>query len=147
MNAKKNLTIFTISFICGLGIGYQIQITTYKKEDPVVKFVYKGDVQLTTDLSFEKDTIYASHVDPYGVNDKQEGVIPDPQTAANLAEIILFPIYGEQTIIKQRPYKVQLQNNHLWSISGTLPSGSEGGCFHLLVEKKDGKILLISHEK
>jgi len=55
-----------------------------------------------------------------------EGFVPDQTTAAILAEAILKPIYGDENIDRQKPFKVILKNK-VWVITGTLPEGLMGG--------------------
>jgi hypothetical protein len=144
---NKGIIKYFIGVVIGILVGFWLHVNVSQKEDSVEKYIYKGNVYKKNDLSFERDIIYADHVDPYGVYDKKDGVVPNPQIAADLAEIILFPIYGKREIVKQRPYCVELLNNRIWVISGSLSPKSEGGCFTIFVEKQNGKILLISHGK
>jgi len=74
-------------------------------------------------------------------------VIPDPKSAVDIAEIILFPIYGKDNIVRQRPYRVELSNGHVWNIEGTLSTGHEGGTFLIAIDKCDSRVLTIWHEK
>jgi len=75
-----------------------------------------------------------------------EGFVPDQMTAVILAEAILKPIYGEENIDRQKPFKVILKNN-VWVITGTLPEGLIGGVALIEISKKDAKIIRVSHGK
>jgi len=75
-----------------------------------------------------------------------EGFVPDQTTAAILAETILKPIYGEENIDRQKPFKVILRNN-IWVITGTLPEGLMGGVAIIELSKKDAKVIRVSHGK
>lgn len=75
-----------------------------------------------------------------------EGFVPDQATAAILAETILIPIYGEQNIDRQKPFKVILKNN-VWVITGTLPEGLMGGVAIIEISKKNAKVIRVSHGK
>ena len=75
-----------------------------------------------------------------------EGFVPDQTTAAILAETILKPIYGDENIDKQKPFKVILKNN-VWIILGTLPEGFMGGVAMIEISKKDAKVIRVSHGK
>lgn len=73
-------------------------------------------------------------------------LIPDEETAINIAETYLFKIYGKSTIVRERPYKIRLVNGY-WVIIGSLPwYYSKGGTFELIIKSKDGTIMRISHE-
>jgi hypothetical protein len=75
-----------------------------------------------------------------------EGFVPNQTTAAILAEAILKPIYGEDSIDKQKPFKILLKNN-IWIVTGTLPKGLMGGVAIIEISKKDAKVLRVSHGK
>lgn len=75
-----------------------------------------------------------------------KGFVPDQMTAAILAEAILKPIYGEENIDRQKPFKVILKNN-VWRITGTLPEGLIGGVAIIEISKKDAKVIRVSHGK
>lgn len=71
-------------------------------------------------------------------------VIYDSQTAIDVAEIILFKIYGEKKIITQRPYNINLINEY-YIINGTLPKNMKGGTFLMIINSKDGKVIKLTH--
>lgn len=74
-----------------------------------------------------------------------EKVIPDSKTAVNVAEIILFKIYGEENIIKQRPYNINYFEDY-YIINGTMPKDlAIGGTFLIIISSKDGKIIKLTH--
>jgi hypothetical protein len=73
------------------------------------------------------------------------GIVPDEKTAITIAEAVLVPIYGDQDIKAQKPFKVTLQNN-IWLIEGALPDPPEPrGTFVLRLSKRDGKVLFLTH--
>ena len=130
-----------------LGIGFTFLFFRLIPIETQTSVVYKYDGEKRVEnLSFERDTFYADNVDPYGVYNKN-GQILSPMDAVKVAEIVLFPIYGEKAIKEQRPYEVTLINESVWSVNGTLEDNSEGGSFHISIDKKDGRILSIWHEK
>lgn len=75
-----------------------------------------------------------------------DGFVPDQATAVNLAEIILKPIYGEEAIDRQKPFKAILKNN-VWIVTGTLPEGLMGGVAIIEISKNDAKVIRVSHGK
>jgi hypothetical protein len=73
-------------------------------------------------------------------------IIKDSVTAINVAEPILFSIYGKENIINQRPYEIYFKDNY-WLIEGTLPSGMKGGTFSIIIDARDSKVIRITHGK
>jgi hypothetical protein len=73
-------------------------------------------------------------------------VIPDSQTAVDVAENFLFNIYGKENIIQQRPYNLNLIDDY-YIIEGTLPKNTLGGTFLIIINSKDGKIIKLTHGK
>ncbi len=82
----------------------------------------------------------------HNVVDGKKEIISDSASAVEIAEIILFRIYGERNIKKQKPYEVY-KIKHYWSIRGTLPRGSLGGTFLIIMDAIDGRIIRITHGK
>ncbi|MFN0256679.1 YbbC/YhhH family protein [Pedobacter ureilyticus] len=82
----------------------------------------------------------------HNVIDNNSIIIKDSLTAINIAEPILFSIYGKDNITKQRPYEIYFIDNY-WVISGTLPKDCLGGTFLIIIDARDGKINKITHGK
>lgn len=82
----------------------------------------------------------------HNVVDGKKEIISDSTSAVEIAEVILFRIYGERNIKKQKPYEVY-KIKHYWSIAGTLPRGSFGGTFLIIMDAIDGRIIRITHGK
>ncbi|MCV2486319.1 YbbC/YhhH family protein [Flavobacterium sp. SH_e] len=78
--------------------------------------------------------------------DNKKVLIKDNQTAIKIAEPILFSIYGEDEIKHQKPYEVNLINNH-YVINGTLLWGEQGGTFLIIIDARNAKVLKITHSK
>ncbi len=75
------------------------------------------------------------------------GFIANEDAAVEIAEPILFNIYGEDHVTDQKPYQVNLIDS-VWVVNGTLPINyTNGGTFFIALNKKDGKVLHISHGK
>ena len=75
-----------------------------------------------------------------------KGYVPDEKTAVRVAEAVLSPIYGEEKIIGERPFHGVLKDG-VWTVSGTLPEGWEGGTAMVRIDKKTGAILSHIHYK
>lgn len=73
-------------------------------------------------------------------------LIDKEENAIKIAEAILFPIYTEENIVRQRPYESYRINNY-WVISGTLPTRYLGGTFLIILDARDGKVIRITHGK
>jgi len=72
--------------------------------------------------------------------------VPDAETAIRIAEAVFLPIYGEK-VYKERPFVAELNADGIWTVHGTLPSGTVGGTAMAQIRKTDGKILLVTHGK
>lgn len=73
-------------------------------------------------------------------------LISDSITAVQVAEPILFKVYGKANITNEQPYETYLIN-HYWVIIGTLPKGWLGGTFLLVLDAQDGRIIKLTHGK
>lgn len=82
----------------------------------------------------------------HNVIDNKTAIIKDSLTAINVAEPILFSIYGKNNIAKQRPYEIYFIDNY-WVIGGTLPKEYLGGTFLIIIDSRDCKIIRITHGK
>ena len=71
-------------------------------------------------------------------------VIKDRETAINVAEAILFKIYGKENIIRQRPYEVSMIGDN-WFLNGTLPEGYLGGTFSIELNATNGQVMMLMH--
>ena len=110
-------------------------------------FVFEGEFydKDTTAFKFDR-TLYANGTDPYGVYNRENGIVPSEKTATEIAKAVLIPIYGSK-ISSQVPFRVSLWNKRYWCVRGSLKKGWEGGTFQILIDKVDGKICSISHGK
>lgn len=82
----------------------------------------------------------------YNAIDNKTSILKDSLTAVNVAEPILFNIYGKDNIIKQRPYEIYFIDSY-WVIGGTLPKEYLGGTFLIIINSRDCKIIRITHGK
>jgi NTF2 fold immunity protein len=76
----------------------------------------------------------------------KNGFIPDEATAIRVAEAILDPIYGEKQILTERPFHASL-NDGIWTVSGSLPQGWDGGVATIRIDKKTGTVISYIHGK
>lgn len=73
----------------------------------------------------------------------KEGLVPDKETAIKIAEVVLFRLYGEDSIKLQRPYVVK-EDDYIWWISGTLPKDHFGSAFNIGISKHTAAILSLT---
>jgi hypothetical protein len=78
--------------------------------------------------------------DDYRTPLPKEGLVPDKETAIKIAEVVLFRLYGEEDIIRQRPYTVK-KEDYIWWICGTLPKDSYGTVFNIGISQHTAAIL------
>jgi hypothetical protein len=74
----------------------------------------------------------------------KDGYVPDEQTAIAIAVAVWTPIYGKDKIEGEKPYKAQLKNG-VWTVTGSLPEGFDGGVAEADIAKDDGCILRVIH--
>ena len=82
----------------------------------------------------------------HNVIDNKSPLIKESSTAINIAEPILFSIYGKKNIESEKPYETYLIDNY-WIIAGTLPKGMDGGTFLIIIDARNSKVLKITHGK
>ena len=74
------------------------------------------------------------------------GYVPDAATAIKIAVAVWEPIYGVSQIADEKPYHATLQGG-VWTVTGSLPEGMNGGVALAEISKGDGRIMRISHGK
>ncbi len=75
-----------------------------------------------------------------------EGFVPTAQVAVQIAEAVLVPIYGKDTIARQKPFETVLEDE-TWTVTGTMKPNRKGGVAFIQISKSDGRILKVSHGK
>ena len=133
---KKNIIIIiVIIFIIIPAVGI-IYITLFKNNETTGSF----------ELADYNE--YISHYNAYfPAEEKKEpvGYIGSPEDAKKAAEAIWKEIYGK-SITTKKPYKTFFdEENQVWLVRGTVLF-TEGGP-HILIQKSDGKILAVWHDK
>ncbi len=76
----------------------------------------------------------------------EEGVLPDSATAARAAQVILERVYGADVIARQLPLAAVLRDG-VWRVSGTIPQTFTGGTAVILMNRQDGRVLGMIHER
>ena len=76
----------------------------------------------------------------------RDTLIKRSSTAVAIAETFLFEFYGKEQILAQQPYEVYYIDGY-WYISGTVPHGSDGGGFEIILNAKNAQIIKLIHYK
>lgn len=110
------------------------------------KIIFTGSIVVcivallgSTCMQREKDS--SKETDP-----KKDGYVPNEETAIKVAEAIWLPIYGKD-IYKEKPFHATLKNDSIWIVQGTLEKGADGGTVYAEIQKKDCKLLKVTHYK
>jgi len=74
-----------------------------------------------------------------------EGVIPTAEVAAKVALALSIAKYGDE-VLEEMPLQI-CQIGGVWKIQGTLRDGVKGGVIHIELNKSDGKIRSMWHDK
>lgn len=76
----------------------------------------------------------------------KDGFVPREEVAIQIAIAVWTPIYGEEKIENERPFKAVLVDDN-WEVRGTLPTGMYGGTAFARISKQNGTILMVTHYK
>lgn len=74
----------------------------------------------------------------------EEGVIPDAETAKQVAEVIFNRFYDPTSVQMEKPFNVHLQDG-VWIVMGTMPKGLLGGVAEIWINKSDGRVIHLFH--
>lgn len=83
---------------------------------------------------------------PDDFSDTNAFLLNSPTLAVATVEPLLFATYGERNIVRQRPYEMYLLNGY-WYITGTIPKGSKGGGFEIILSASNARIVCLTHYK
>jgi len=72
------------------------------------------------------------------------GFVPDERTATRIAEAVWIPIWGEQSVLGEKPFVATLKGD-TWTVRGTLKPAVFGGVAEAEISKRDGRILRVAH--
>ncbi len=84
--------------------------------------------------------------DKYNLVNSTNTILNSGITVSIVAEAVLIDIYGKSNIERQKPYKIYHIKNY-WIMDGSLPKGSYGGTFHIVLDDRDCKVIEITHGK
>ena len=74
-------------------------------------------------------------------------LVKDEKIAVEIAEIVLINVYGKE--IKEKfPLIVNFDSEfNVWILEGQLKKGTFGGIPYVVIKKKDGQVVYLSHSK
>ena len=72
------------------------------------------------------------------------GSVPDVETAVRVAEAVLLPVFGAETVKSQKPFRAEIDQDN-WLVRGAVGAGSEQALF-VRIAKVDCRILEISRK-
>jgi len=79
----------------------------------------------------------------------EQGYVPNSDTAVQIAEAVLVPVFGKKQIESERPFNAELKDG-VWTVSGTLHcpvAHCDGGAAVVTISKADARILSMIHPK
>jgi|GEM_PF-818592 len=148
---KKQFLIGIIAVLMSAFIGVCVYMVFFKKADTLAPVKEDDDTVGTFKLEW-----YSRQIDWYVGNEyfqKEDvpgplGFIDSPQTAKEKGVAVLKEIYGEETLKDEEPFGIAFdEKNQVWLIQGTLPDNMEGGVAHIIIQKSDGKVIAVWHDK
>ena len=74
----------------------------------------------------------------------KRGFVPDEQTAIAIAIAVWNPIFGKEHIEGEKPFHATLKDG-VWTVTGSLPEGYDGGAAFAEIAQDDGRILRVVH--
>lgn len=108
----------------------------------------------TKNDSLKREVLYArsvlkealDHPTLSNVINSKDLLLKSEQMAIDVAEPILFSVYGKKHILGEKPYHCTLVDKY-WVISGSLPAGYEGGVFLIIMDATNAKVIKLIHGK
>ena len=100
-------------------------------------------------LTYSQDSVKQPTIPKHGFVPKG-GFVPSAEVAATVAEAVLTPVYGKQTVISERPFKATL-NGNIWVVRGKVRCDGPpeavcpGGAGEVWISQKNGQILYMAH--
>lgn len=123
----------------------------YLKEDEEIEFKNWPDTFKLTKKLFREIDVVKSFKGQTSI----DTIIKDSTTAIKIAEAILFSVYGEETIVNERPYSVKFIDG-MWHVCGTMPDLTYEnpicvyyvqrlGGFSIILNASNGTVLELTH--
>lgn len=132
----------------GFLLGFFLRMPTHEitMEDVSNRDILKRTDIAPQNMSFcEIDSSLLSFPVDVDIPLPDEGVIPTAEVAAKVALAISIVKYGDE-VLEEMPLQI-CQIGGVWKIQGTLRDGVKGGVIHIELNKSDGKIRSMWHDK
>ncbi len=141
---SKWLTGFIIvgfAFLC-FGSGCEVKKNVDNTEEIMEKTVRSFDVKQFEDIigNYSPEDLFGEKY--------FAGEVASPESAAEVAEKYWIEVFGEDTILQQRPYNVYFdKGNEIWLVTGNTDylNQDPGGNANALIRKNDGEIIACWH--
>ena len=125
-----------------------------KTQDKQDSSINSEEIIDSTVVKLDHDTFSISKINKLEENYKKPRkellggivIIKNTRDLVNIVEPILFSIYGKKNILYERPYDAALIGDY-WEMSGSLPTGSLGGTFFIIINRKTCEIVRLFHDK
>lgn len=130
-----------VCFWCGVFFTNIIKRDVKTKERD---YIFMGKEESAS--SAYPDSLIDVYDTPLGLYNKAHDIISSPEMAYAIADCILSNIYGQSAMDKEKPYHITLLDDRYWVIEGTLKT-PKGGTAHIMIKKRNGQIIEISHGK
>ena len=132
----------------GFLLGFFLRMPTHEitMEDVSNRDILKRTDIAPQNMSFcEIDSSLLSFPVDVDIPLPDEGVIPTAEVAAKVALALSIAKYGDE-VLEEMPLQI-CQIGGVWKIQGTLRDGVKGGVIHIELNKSDGKIRSMWHDK
>ena len=132
----------------GFLLGFFLRMPTHEitMEDVSNRDILKRTDIAPQNMSFcEIDSSLLSPPVDVDIPLPDEGVIPTAEVAAKVALALSIAKYGDE-VLEEMPLQI-CQVDGVWKIQGTLRDGVKGGVIHIELNKRDGKIRSMWHDK
>ena len=112
------------------------------------QFNSKGKTEIIQDNIGELDgSVFSKYSISEDIISKID-IIPNEKIALKVSTEILQSVYGKDNIKDIKPFKVIFDSEYdVWVVSGTLKPNTVGGVPTIIMQKRDGKIIAITHTK
>lgn len=141
--------IWTIAMVLGgFLLGFFLRMPTHEitMEDVSNRDILKRTDIAPQNMSFcEINPSLLSPLVNVDIPLPDEGVIPTAEVAAKVALALSIAKYGDE-VLEEMPLQI-CQIGGVWKIQGTLRDGVKGGIIHIELNKSDGKIRSMWHDK
>lgn len=140
----KVIVLFVVLFVCGCN-SKRHEISS--DIDPNLIFCLADSSKRTFDGELNSRKQLKVFLEDSSASSMQgEILIKNKQTLIQIAEPILFSLFGSESVISERPYEIYLFGDY-WLMNGTMPRNMLGGTFSIAIDRRTCKVVGISHDK